>query len=68
MCQLLLCSWSKERRFQLVWEHIAKLQPSMLLQNEAFVGFKDASSLEKIYARLERGEILTALISYEQEP
>ena len=59
--------WTKERRFELVWELLKKLQPSRLLQNESFVGFKEASSLEKIYARLERGDFLTALISYEQK-
>lgn len=50
-----------------MWDRLRHLKPSRLLRNESYVGFTDAHALEEIYKKLELGDLLTALIKYDQE-
>ena len=68
--------WSKERRFDVSWNFIRRIQPVRLLrdndevlegENEYVVAPFDAEILTKVYKKLEKGEMLSSLIQRKDE-
>lgn len=61
----LLDRWSKERRFEVVWEKMREIRPFLLLKKCVLEsGFESGEALEGVYTGLERGDFFTALIRY----